>query len=142
MKSPARSPTQMCSFIAVIKLTRILGFSLRTLVSCKKISSGLVIDGRRSTQRRIQGSSLVTLENGGNNISLLPSTRPSTSGWILSLTTVRPSPRPAILTNHPLLPKCARARSPYTRTEPTRYNPLSFGVSSTNYSCTFIDCSH
>ena len=34
LESPAQSPTQMCGFIAAIKLNQILAFALRTLVSC------------------------------------------------------------------------------------------------------------
>ena len=33
LKSPPQFPTQMCSFVAVIKLSHILAFALRTLVS-------------------------------------------------------------------------------------------------------------
>lgn len=34
LKSPAQSPTQMCCFVAAVKLNQILAFALRTLVSC------------------------------------------------------------------------------------------------------------
>jgi hypothetical protein len=36
LDSPAQSPTEMCSFIALTKLTQILAFALRTLVSCTR----------------------------------------------------------------------------------------------------------
>ena len=37
LKSPPQAPSHMCGFVAVIKLTQILAFALRTLVRCKII---------------------------------------------------------------------------------------------------------
>lgn len=37
LKSPAQSPTQMCCFVAAIKLNQILAFALRTLASYERI---------------------------------------------------------------------------------------------------------
>jgi hypothetical protein len=76
LKSPAKSPTQMCSFIASIKLTQILAFSLRTLVSCTRESFAPVVDNCHSTRQRNQGSSLVTLESSGKSAFLPPSIQP------------------------------------------------------------------
>jgi len=76
LKSPTKSPTQMCGFIAAIKLNQILAFALRTLVSRTKGSSSLATDGGRSTRQRSRGPSLVILENSGNKTFLPPSIQP------------------------------------------------------------------
>ncbi|KAF9778891.1 fungal-specific transcription factor domain-containing protein [Thelephora terrestris] len=68
LDSPAQSPTEMCSFIALTKLTQILAFALRTLYSTKNSRVVLGFVGKQWEQRI-----LVTLDSALNKwVDIVP----------------------------------------------------------------------
>lgn len=71
LKSPSEleRPTQMSSFVCTIKLSQILAFALRTVVS-RPSSHVSLTDDAHSTQRKGPGLFSATSGNGGSEMSL------------------------------------------------------------------------